>query len=104
MQYERSLDALPSWSAWVRGDWSYHGKSHTELRPTAATDRTQEDYDITNIRFGARKDDSGLDVALYVNNVFDIQGDVFLVGATATPTVKYTNLPRTIGVELTKRF
>jgi len=47
---------------------------------------------------------SGLDVALYVNNVFDIQGDVFLVGATATPTVKYTNLPRTIGVELTKRF
>jgi hypothetical protein len=36
--------------------------------------------------------------------VFDIQGDVFLVGATATPTVKYTNLPRTIGVELTKSF
>ena len=64
----------------------------------------QEDYDITNIRFGARNDDAGLDVALYVNNVFDIQGDVFLVGATATPTVKYTNLPRTIGVELTKRF
>ncbi len=104
VQYERSLEALPSWSAWVRGDWSYHGKSHTELRPTAATDRIQEDYDITNIRLGARKDDSGLDVALYVNNVFDIQGDVFLVGATATPTVKYTNLPRTIGVELTKRF
>jgi iron complex outermembrane recepter protein len=104
VQYERSLEALPSWSAWVRGDWSYHGKSHTELRPTAATDRVQEDYDITNIRFGARKEDSGLDVALYVNNVFDIQGDVFLVGATATPTVKYTNLPRTIGVELSKRF
>jgi iron complex outermembrane recepter protein len=104
IQYERSLAALPSWSAWVRGDWSYHGKSHTELRPTAATDRVQEDYDITNIRFGARKDDSGLDVALYVNNVFDIQGDVFLVGATATPTVKYTNMPRTIGLELTKRF
>ena len=39
-----------------------------------------------------------------MNNVFDIQGDVFLVGATATPTVKYTNLPRTIGVELSKRF
>ena len=104
VQYERTLEALPNWSAWVRGDWSYHGKSHTELRPTAATDRIQEDYDITNIRFGARKDDSGLDVALYVNNVFDIQGDVFIVGATATPTVKYTNMPRTIGVELTKQF
>jgi iron complex outermembrane receptor protein len=104
VQYERTLEALPNWSAWVRGDWSYHGKSHTELRPTAATDRIQEDYDITNIRFGARKDDSGLDVAVYVNNVFDIQGDVFIVGATATPTVKYTNMPRTIGVELTKQF
>jgi outer membrane receptor protein involved in Fe transport len=104
VQYERSLAALPSWSAWVRGDWSYRGKSRTELRPTAATNRLQEDYDITNIRFGARNDDAGLDVALYVNNVFDIQGDVFLAGATATPTVKYTNLPRTIGVELTKRF
>jgi outer membrane receptor protein involved in Fe transport len=104
VQYERTLDALPNWSAWARGDWSYHGKSHTELRPTAATDRVQEDYDITNIRFGARKDDTGLDVALYVNNVFDVQGDVFIVGATATPTVKYTNMPRTIGLELTKRF
>ena len=39
VQYEHSLEALPDWSAWVRGDWSYHGKSHTELRPTAATDR-----------------------------------------------------------------
>ena len=39
-----------------------------------------------------------------VGAVFDIQGDVFLVGATATPTVKYTNLPRTIGIELTKQF
>jgi iron complex outermembrane recepter protein len=104
IHYERELQALPSWSAWIRGDYAYHGKSRTELRPTAATNRLQRDYDITNIRFGARKEDSGLDVALYVNNVFDIQGDVFLVGSAATPTVKYTNLPRTIGVELTKRF
>ena len=104
LQYERSLEALPSWSAWIRGDWSYHGKSRTELRPTAATNRTQEDYEITNIRLGARNENSGLDVALYVNNVFDVQGDVFLVAATATPTVKYTNQPRTIGVELSKRF
>jgi iron complex outermembrane receptor protein len=95
---------LPEWSAWVRGDWAYHGESETELRPTAATNRVQEDYDITNIRFGARSEEKGLDMALYVSNVFDIQGDVYLVAATATPTVKYTNLPRTIGIELSKRF
>lgn len=104
VQYERSLEALPSWSAWVRGDWAYHGKSSTELRPTASTNREQEAYDITNVRFGARNEETGLDLALYVDNVFDIEGDVYLVAATATPTLKYTNLPRTIGIELSKRF
>jgi hypothetical protein len=104
LQYEQSLDALPNWSAWVRGDWAYHGKSFTELRPTAATNREQEAYDITNVRFGARNEETGLDVALYVDNVFDVQGDVYLIAATATPTLKYTNLPRTIGIELSKQF
>ena len=37
-----------------------------------------------------------------MNNAFDMQGDVFIVGATATPTVKYTNRRGTIGIELTK--
>ncbi|HEX7114899.1 MAG TPA: TonB-dependent receptor [Steroidobacter sp.] len=104
VQYERSLSALPDWSAWVRADWAYHGKSETELRRTAPTNRTQEDYDITNLRFGARNERTGLDMALYINNVFDIQGDVYLVAATAAPTVKYTNLPRTIGFEVRKEF
>jgi outer membrane receptor protein involved in Fe transport len=84
VQYESGLEALPEWTAWVRADWSYHGKSATELRPTSSK--------------------SGLDVALFLNNAFDVRGDVFLVAATATPTVKYTNMPRTIGVELTKNF
>jgi outer membrane receptor protein involved in Fe transport len=105
LQYEWSLGGeLTEWSAWLRGDWAYHGESETELRPTATTNRVQEAYDITNLRFGGRNDDKGVDLALYVNNVFNIQGDVFLLAATATPTLKYTNQPRTIGVELSKRF
>jgi iron complex outermembrane recepter protein len=104
VQYERGLDALPEWTAWIRGDWSYHGKSATELRPTAPTYRIQHSYDITNFRVGATSSKSGLDVALFLNNAFDVRGDVFLVAATATPTLKYTNTPRTIGIELTKNF
>ena len=84
VQYERGLEALPDWSAWVRSDWSYHGKSATELRPTAATYRVQHSYDITNFRVGATNARSGLDVALFVENVFDTRGDVFLIAATAT--------------------
>ena len=99
------LEALPGWSAWVRGDWSYHGKSHTELRRPRRPNRMQRGLRRSRTSVSARrKDESGLDVALYVNNVFDMQGDVFLIGATATPTMKYTNRPRTIGVELSKRF
>jgi outer membrane receptor protein involved in Fe transport len=104
VQYERGLDALPEWTAWIRGDWSYHGKSATELRPTAPTYRFQHSYDITNFRVGATSSKSGLDVALFLNNAFDVRVDVFLVAATATPTLKYTNTPRTIGIELTKNF
>ena len=104
VQYERGIEALPDWAAWVRSDWSYHGKSATELRPTAATYRTQQSYTITNFRVGATNANSGIDLAFFLNNVFDKHGDVFLIGATATPTLKYTNMPRTIGVELTKNF
>jgi outer membrane receptor protein involved in Fe transport len=103
-QYTHDLPAIPAWAAWVRADYAYHGKSNTELRTTAATNRLQRDYEITNLRFGATNDEQGLDLALFVSNVFDVQGDVFLVAATATPTLKYTNRPRTIGLEIAKRF
>jgi outer membrane receptor protein involved in Fe transport len=103
--YTQGLSALPSWSSWARVDWAYHGKSNTELRgPLVATNRVQRDYEITNLRIGATNDENGLDLALYVSNVFDVQGDVFLTSATATPTTKYTNRPRTIGVEIAKKF
>jgi iron complex outermembrane recepter protein len=104
VQYTQSLAALPDWAGWVRTDYAYHGKSNTELRVSAATNRLQRDYEITNLRLGATNDAQGLDLALYVSNVFDVQGDVFLVAATATPTVKYTNRPRTIGLEIAKKF
>ncbi|HWM69651.1 MAG TPA: TonB-dependent receptor [Steroidobacteraceae bacterium] len=104
-QYTRSLSALPDWAAWARVDYSYHGRSATDFRPTSTgTYRIQHAYDLTNFRFGATDEKTGLNLALYVDNVFDVAGEVYVVAATATPTAKYTNQPRTIGLEVTKRF
>jgi iron complex outermembrane receptor protein len=92
------------WSAWTRVDWSYRGHSATDFRPTSAIYRVQHAYDITNFRTGFTHESTGLDLAFYVRNLFDVQGDVFVVAAAATPTAKFTNTPRTLGIEITKRF
>ncbi len=89
----------------ARVDFSYHGRSATDFRPTSVTTyRIQHAYDITNFRVGATNASNGLDLALYIDNAFDVAGDVYLVAATATPTAKYTNQPRTMGLEVTKKF
>ena len=104
-QYTHSLAAVPDWAAWARVDYSYHGRSATDFRPDSVTTyRIQHAYDITNFRLGATNAGSGLDLALYINNAFDVAGEVYLNAATATPTAKYTNQPRTIGLEVTKKF
>ncbi|HWG69500.1 MAG TPA: hypothetical protein VN692_08805, partial [Steroidobacteraceae bacterium] len=105
VQYSRNIEAFPDWASWVRADWAYHGNSATDFRPTSATTyRIQHAYDITNFRFGATNDRTGLDLAVYLDNAFDVAGDVYIAAATATPTAKYTNQPRTIGIEATKKF
>jgi len=102
-QYNMALPA-DGWEGWIRGDYSFKGKSGTELRPTASTYRMQRAFSIVNARVGADNDDLGLGVALYMDNVFDVQGDVFLSAAANVPTTKITNRPRTVGIEVTKRF
>ncbi|MGH8138954.1 MAG: TonB-dependent receptor [Steroidobacteraceae bacterium] len=103
-QYTTNLLAVPDWSSWARAEWSYHGRSATDFRPTSSAYRIEHAYDITNFRVGATNDRTGLDLALYLDNAFDVHGDVFIVAGTATPTAKYTNQPRTVGIEVTKKF
>ncbi|XHS01155.1 TonB-dependent receptor [Sphingomonas sp. DBB INV C78] len=102
-QYTMDLGA-DGWSGWIRADYSYKGKSGTELRPTSSIYRTQRDFSIVNLRVGADDDDNGLGFALFMDNVFDVQGDVFLAAAANVPTTKITNRPRTVGFEVSKRF
>jgi iron complex outermembrane receptor protein len=103
-QYEHTLEVVPDWQAYIRGDWSYHGSSATDFEPTSAIYRTQHAYQITNFRWGAENDRTGYNVALYLTNVFNVHGDVYLIAATAQPTTKYTNTPRQIGIDVTKKF
>jgi len=58
----------------------------------------QHAYDLTNFRFGRPTEKTGLNLALEGTNVFDVPRG-FVLAATATPTAKYTNEPRPIGLE-----
>ncbi len=93
-----------SWSAYVRGDYSFKGKAGTELRPTLSTYRIQRSFSLVNVRVGADDEDSKLGIALFVNNLFDKRADVYVVAATAQPTYRILAQPRTIGITATKQF
>jgi outer membrane receptor protein involved in Fe transport len=95
---------VDNWTSYARLDWFYHGRSGTELRPNSATYRTQHAYDITNVKLGFDNANKDLNLTLFLNNVFDVHGDVYVIGATATPTTKYTNTPRVIGASISKKF
>ncbi|SMF60922.1 TonB-dependent receptor [Allosphingosinicella indica] len=104
-----SAELVEGWNGFIRGDYSFKGKSGTELRPVVPAGalnlyRTQRSFSLVNARIGANNDDNGLGVALFMDNIFDVQGDVFLAAAANVPTTKITNRPRTVGIELTKRF
>lgn len=102
-QYTADI-GVDGWEGYVRGDYSYKGKSGTELRPTSPTYRTQHGFDLVNLRVGGENHDNGWGAALYVNNVFDVAGDVYLSASNFAPALKIANQPRTIGIELTKNF
>jgi iron complex outermembrane recepter protein len=101
------------WNGWLRGEFAYKSSSRTEFRPFAIlpsgavqspNDRDQDSYEIVNLRFGIHSLAMDADFVLYAENVFDEDGDVLIAGANGQPTAKITNRPRTIGVQVSKRF
>lgn len=102
-QYNFEL-AVDGWSGFVRGETNYKDDSRTELRPDSPNDRFQDSYTITNLRLGFRNEPMGLDLILFAENVFDEDGDVFIGVGNGEPSYKYTNRPRTVGIEFRKHF
>jgi iron complex outermembrane recepter protein len=98
--------AIPGggWDGFLRGDYSWKGKSATDFRPGTSSYRIQHGFSLVNMRLGAENKASGFTATVYVDNVFDKAGDVYLSATPFTPTTKITNTPRTIGVELSKTF
>ena len=113
-QYSRPLRIGDnSWTGWIRGEYSYRSESETEFRPfellggdmvNSPRQRTLHDYQILHLRTGVQSDEFDLDISLYVENVFNAQGDVFLFATPRSVTVKTTNRPRTVGIQVNKRF
>lgn len=93
---------LAGWDGYARVEGSYTDDSHTELRPTSRNDRFQDSYEIFNARFGFRNENQDLDLILFVENIGDTAGDVFITAANGQPTSKVTHRPRTIGLQVNK--
>ncbi|MEZ5497930.1 MAG: TonB-dependent receptor [Steroidobacteraceae bacterium] len=92
------------WDAFVRGEFAYHGESNSELQTASRFNRKQNAYEILNLRAGVNKADSGLNLTFYIENVLDERGDLRVRDEDSLLTFKWTNQPRTVGLELSKRF
>lgn len=96
---------VPDWYGSFRVEGSYTDDSFTALSPNDTSRRLQDSYQIYNARASFRNDLLDLDVTLFVENIFDEQGDVFIGGGTGgEPTSKVTNRPQTVGVQIVKGF
>jgi outer membrane receptor protein involved in Fe transport len=103
-QYNYDLP-VPSWYGSLRFEGSYTDDSFTALSPDDTSRRFQDSYQIFNARANFRNDEMDLDLTLFVENIFDEDGDVFIGGGTGgEPTSKITNRPQTVGVQITKGF
>ncbi len=103
-QYSYELP-IAGWGGAFRLEGSYTDDSFTQFDPNAANYRHQDSYSIFNARASFHNDPMDLDFTLFVENIFDKRGDVFIGGGSGgEPTSKVTNRPLTVGVQVTKGF
>lgn len=90
----------------VRFDGTYAGSSYSTLAKTDAYRRKVDDYTLFNARFGIQAPDGDWSAHLYVNNIFNAEAVTTKSssGNTGGLTVTHGAPPRTIGLNLTKRF
>lgn len=102
-QYNYDLP-VDGWEGFFRGEYSYKSSTNSELDTTSRLNREMDSYELFNLRAGFNHFASGLDVSLYVENVFDERGDVRVRTEDSLLTFKWTNMPRTVGLNVVKRF
>jgi len=103
-QYSFDLP-IDDWAGAVRLEGAFTDESFTALNPGDSSNRFQDSYSIVNARANFRNDLMDLDLTLFIENMFDEDGDLFIGGGGGgQPTNKITNRPQTIGVQVTKGF
>lgn len=103
-QYNYDLP-IQNWRGALRLEGSFTDDSFTALNSSDPTNRFQDSYSIVNARASFRNDLMDLDMVLFIENIFDEDGDVFIGGGSGgEPTNKITNRPQTFGVQVTKGF
>jgi len=98
------LTPVEGWEGYLRAEFVYRSGSNSELDTTSRFNRKQRAYEIVDLRAGFLNLNSDLDITFYVENVFDKRGDVRVRTEDSLITFKWTNQPRTLGVDLSKRF
>ncbi len=86
----------------VRADISYTGKETTQFRPTNSLYRVVGNYGVVNLRAGVQAND--WTASLFANNVANRVGIITINAATGNPDYSVSVAPRTIGIDVTKKF
>jgi outer membrane receptor protein involved in Fe transport len=91
-------------AAFVQGSYTSVGESYNLLYDIDSVSRTrkkQDGYNVGHLAFGLERD--GWSAELFVKNVGDERGEVFINGATYDQRIT-SNRPRTIGLRFRHKF
>jgi outer membrane receptor protein involved in Fe transport len=97
----------PMWGNWlgqVRFDVIYRGSTQTEFNDTIARNTKLDSYTILNANFSLIEADSGWRVNLFAKNLTDKLARVDAFGGDNRELAFVTVRPRTIGINVSKRF
>lgn len=86
----------------ARLDYAYTGESISTFRPTSPYYETMGDFSNVNLRLGIEGETWG--AFLFANNLFDVVGKVKVTSQAAYEQQTYSIPPRTIGVNVRRRF
>lgn len=91
-------------NSFVQASYTFVGESYNllyDIDSVSRTRRKQGDYSVGNISLGV--DNGSWSAELFVKNVGDERGEVFINGATYDQRVT-SNRPRTIGLRFRQKF
>jgi outer membrane receptor protein involved in Fe transport len=101
-------DLSPTLKANVRSDVFYNSSTWTEFRHTSAFQRRLPAYAVVSLRAGFGAQDDNWSASLFINNLFNDDTVISKLSANVYGGLDnvraISNVPRTIGIDFTKRF